>query len=327
MENLFNQLCIKYPDFSDSLNLFPEKVKNTILEKLKNEKDETKFTSTLAEINFGLMFIKLGFHLEYDKLYNKQTPDWTISKGDSKAICEVYRLGKSENDQKLSDFQSELIKKVRLLEFNYFVKFGYLNNEVDFSKVDSNKIVSVLKDWLLSSPKIIGDSIEIMNNFYFEVTRINIKKNKLSCRGSARIIEFKPEKLIQSDRFKNDNNITQKLKKYNEIISEYNYPYFIAIALDSASGFEFDHFEEYFLEKRVGFYCEEDSEYETFIEDTEYGIEWTDLGIFYKNPQLSGLIILDNKKYHLLLNPLKNQIIYNDANKQILNSLLTLTIE
>lgn len=169
--------------------------------------------------------------------------------------------------------------------------------------------------------------MKLLNNFYFEVTRINIKNNKLSCRGSARVIEFKPEKLIQSDRLKNDNKITQKLKKYNEIISEYNYPYFIAIALDFASGFEFNDFEEYFLGKGVEFDCEADSEHETSIEDRDYGTEWSELGVFCKNPQLSGLIILYNNKYHLLLNPLKHQVIYNETNKQILNNLLTLTIK
>lgn len=256
MENLFNQLCIKYPDFSNSLDLFPEKVKHTILEKLKKEKDETKFTSTLAEIDFGLMFIKLGFRLEYDKLYNKQTPDWTISIGESKAICEVYRLGRSVNDQIISDSQS--------------------------------------------------------------------KHKYLSCYHP---INYKPEKIIQFDYLEKDNNITCKLSKYNDVIAKTNYPYFIAIALDFASGFEFDHFIEYFLGKRDGFDCEEDSEYETLIEDTEYGTEWTELGIFYKNLQLSGLIILDKNKFHLLLNPLKKQIIYKDANKKILKNLLTLTIK
>lgn len=132
MENLFNQLCIKYPDFSNSLDLFPEKVKHTILEKLKKEKDETKFTSTLAEIDFGLMFIKLGFRLEYDKLYNKQTPDWTISIGESKAICEVYRLGRSVNDQIISDSQSKHkylscyhpinYKPEKIIQFDYLEK-------------------------------------------------------------------------------------------------------------------------------------------------------------------------------------------------------------
>lgn len=326
MENLFNQLCIKYSDFSDSLNLFPEKVKHTILEKLKKEKDETKFTSTLAEIDFGLMFIKLGFHLEYDKLYNKQTPDWTISIGDSKAICEVYRLGKSEKDQIMSEYISRLTKKARELQFSYIIKLKILNADFDTSDEKLFSIVQDLENWLSSSPKEIGNRLLIENSIEFTIKKINTGSNHLICYVS-RSVEFKPEKLIQFDYLKNDNKITHKLKKYNEIITECNYPYFIAIALDFASGFEFDNFEEYFLGKGVEFDCEEDSEHETSIGDREYGTEWSELGIFYKNPQLSGLIILDNNKCHLLLNPLKNQVIYNDTNKQILNNLLTLTIK
>jgi hypothetical protein len=327
MESLYNLFQIKYPDFEKHLKSLPKSLSKRTLVKLQKGSNIETFTSLLAEVDFGLLFNRLGFQLEYEKKYSGKEPDWTLSIGNSKAICEVYRLGKSKNDQKLSDFQSELIEKVRLLEFDYFVKFGYLNNEVDLSNVDSNKIVSDLNEWLHSSPKKIGDRIEIINNFYFEVTHINAKKNKLSCRGSFRTIELKPGKLIQHGLIKDPNKITKKISKYNEIISQTGYPYFLCIALDFACGFEFDDFEEYFLGKGVGFDCEEDSEHETSIEDREYGTEWTELGVFYKNPQLSGLIILDNNKYHLLLNPLKNQIIYNDTNKQILNNLLTLTIK
>lgn len=250
---LFSQLCNKYPDFLNRLNTFPEKVKQDFVENLRREKVEAKFTSILAEIDFGLMFVKLGFNLEYNKLLNKQTPDWIISTGDTKAICEVYRIGRSVNDRTIS----------------------------------------------YSRPK----------------------QRFLSCYHP---VNFKPEKIIQFDYLKKNNNITCKLSKYNDLIANTNYPYFIAVALDFASGFQFDNFEEYFLGKRVGFDSEEDSEYGTLIEDTEYGTEWTELGVFYKNPQLSGLIILDKSKYHLLLNPHKNQVIYNNTNKQILNILLTL---
>lgn len=245
MENYLNQLCNKYPDFLKSLDTFPNNIRETIVKKHTESKDETTFTSTLAEVDFAQHFISLGFDVEYEKKYLKKEPDWTLSIGNSKAICEVYRLGKSVNDQTIN----------------------------------------------------------------------------MSIRGIYRPIKHKPEKIIQYSFLKKDNNITHKLSKYNEVIAKTNYPYFIAIALDFASGFYVKEFAEYFRGKSVGFDCEDNSDYEALEEDKDYGTEWTELGVFYENPQLSGLIILDNKKFYLLLNPLKSQVIYKPENHLILDNL------
>ena len=228
METLFNQLCDKFPDFEESLNVFSEKEKLIIFEKIKNLKNETEFTSTLAELDFGRLFIKLGFDIEYDKPYNKQTPDWTISIGDSIAICEVYRFSNSYIEKPISD------KRFRLL---------------------------------------------------------NVKLHKI----------------IQYEWLTKPNNLTEKISKYNEIISQTKCPYFIAIALDFASGFGLDNFKEYFLGRGVEFDCKEDSEHEP--------------SIFYENPQLSGIVVLDNKKFYLLLNPCKKQVIYNKRNEVLLTKI------
>lgn len=48
------------------------------------------------------------------------------------------------------------------------------------------------------------------------------------------------------------------------------------------------------------------------------GKEWTELGIFYDNPQLSGLLILKGNEFKLLLNPMKNQVIYRKENESLL---------
>lgn len=82
MESLFNLFQIKYPDFEKHLKSLPESLYKRILVKLQKESNIETFTSILAEVDFGLLFNKLGFILEYEKPYNKQTPDWTISKGD-----------------------------------------------------------------------------------------------------------------------------------------------------------------------------------------------------------------------------------------------------
>ncbi|MDP4238982.1 MAG: hypothetical protein Q8904_05855 [Bacteroidota bacterium] len=319
MENLLNQLCNKYPEFLESLNSFQEDIKQKIVRRLKNETNETTFTSTLTEIDFGQLFNNLGFDLEYEKpYYTKQTPDWILSVGDSKAICEVYRLGKSKNDQFTYNFLSQLTKKVRELKYRYIVRLKILNTDFDTSKEKIVSIVQNLENWLLSSLKNIGEKLIIEDSLEFTITRINTNSNHLICY-SYRSIDIKLNKIIQF-KDQDKNKITCKLSKYNEIIREYNYPYFIAIALDFASGFDFEDFKEYFL-GGAEFDCEDDSDYETLLEDRDYGTEWTELGVFYKNPLLSGLIILDNSKFNLLLNPLKSQAIYKDDNLLILNNL------
>ncbi|NLK91862.1 MAG: hypothetical protein GX273_01825 [Bacteroidales bacterium] len=198
METLFNQLCDKFPDFEESLNVFSEKEKLIIFEKNKNLKNETEFTSTLAELDFGRLFNKLGFDLEYDKPYNKQTPDWTISIGDSIAICEVYRLGKSKKDQIMFEYISRLTKKARELQFNYIIKLKILNADFDTSDEKLFSIVQNLKNWLSSSPKEIGDELLIEHSIEFTIKKINTNSKHLICY-SYRLIEFKPEKIIQLD--------------------------------------------------------------------------------------------------------------------------------
>jgi len=104
------------------------------------------------------------------------------------------------------------------------------------------------------------------------------------------------------------------------LISTYQLPYFIAISVDFLSGFELEDFKEYFLGKGVEFI-----DFDTTIakqkQFSHLGKEWTELGIFYDNIQISGLIILYNNSYNLLLNPIKQQVIYKEKNKELLRSL------
>ncbi len=99
-ESLLNLYCNYHPEFLENLEIFSEYNKNRILKNLKTQNSKSNFLSTVAEIKFGELFTKLNFTIEYEKKYkNNQTPDWTLFSNKLNAICEVYRLGKSEKDQ------------------------------------------------------------------------------------------------------------------------------------------------------------------------------------------------------------------------------------
>lgn len=112
----------------------------------------------------------------------------------------------------------------------------------------------------------------------------------------------------------------QKKYQNNELISKIEFPYFIAVSIDFTSGFDYEDFEEYFLGKGVEF-VDFDTPIANLKQFNHLGKEWTELGIFYDNPQLSGLLILKGDEFKLLLNPMKNQLIYRKGNQSLLEQM------
>jgi len=126
-DSLLNIYMNYHPEFLNSLEIFSENNKKKLLKKLTNEQNKINFHSTVAEIQFGELFNKLGFQIEYDKEFsNNKTPDWTASFDNSSCICEVYRLGKSEKDQIRSDFENQLIEELQKLPYEYYIRINFL---------------------------------------------------------------------------------------------------------------------------------------------------------------------------------------------------------
>jgi len=320
MNGLLKLYCDYHPDFLDTLNPFDEKIKQRVINNLQNADNKPKFLSIIAEIQFGLKFQDIGFGLDYEKRYsNKKTPDWTISIDNSYAICEVYRLGKSNKDQKRSDFENLLIEKIHELPFNYFIRIKFIEEYFETEKYDINEIIKDLIKWLNDSERVLGEKILIQENFSFEIAKTNTKINHICCSGNPSSIDFKPDKLIQFDYLKRNNEITKKISKYNSLIHELELPYFIAVSVDFISGFDYDDFKEYFLGKGVEFI-----DFDTDIANKHFnhlGQNWNELGVFYNTPNLSGLIIYEGNRFKLLLNPIKSQIIYRKENLILLEKI------
>lgn len=321
MERLLETYCKYHPDFYSTLEPFSKDIKKQIIDNLENAKNESQFRSTIAELQFGLKFQNLGFILDYEKNYfNKQTPDWTISKNGISAICEVYRLGQSSKDQKRTDFENKLIEKLKTLAYSYLVKIDFIKEYFVTAEYNIDSIINELNSWFLKSKKSVNDKITIKENFHFKILKADTKHQYISCVGNANTIDIKLDKLIQFEHLKRKNEITKKILKYNYLISTLQLPYFIAISTDFISGFDIEDFKEYFIGKGVEF-IDFDTPIAKQKQFSHLGKEWTELGIFYDNLQISGLIILFNNSYSLLLNPIKQQVIYKDKNKEILQGL------
>ena len=136
-ESLLNLYCSYHPEFLNSLEIFSETNKKRIQKKLNSIQNRNSFLSTVAEIKFGELFNKLNLEIEYDKKYkNKQTPDWTLNSKNSTAICEVYRLGKSEKDQAFSDFENQIKESLKKLQYSYFIRVHFIEENFDISLFD-----------------------------------------------------------------------------------------------------------------------------------------------------------------------------------------------
>jgi hypothetical protein len=270
------------------------------------------------------LFNKLGFQIQYDKkFFNAQRPDWTIFAAHSTAICEIYRLGKSENDQIRCDFENQLIQELQKLQFEYFIKVHFIEEYFDPLQYSVDVIVNEIRNWLSLSSRKLEEKFIVQVNFEFEIRKTNTDINHICCVGNSNSIEMKPNKLRQYEHLK-PNEITKKLKKYDEIISKEQLPYFIGVSIDFVSGFDHNDFTEYFLGKGVEFadFGKPIAELEQF---KHFGKIWTELGEFYNNPQLSGVITLYGNKFSLLINPNQNQAIHLNKYFAIKEKLMSLS--
>ncbi len=313
MSDIFN-LFLKYnPDFLDKLDLFSKELRGKMLNKLKKATTETAFLSLVSEINFGLLFNDLGFSLQHEKiLFDKKTPDWTILIDGRKAICEVYRLGQSDKDQTITNLTDKLKRGFEEINYGYKIKFSLYGDFISANDNDIKKMLSDLGNWLSNTRKI-GDIITSENKIKFEIVSLN-QNAKLTYTTSLPI-DYKLHKLVQCEHLKSNNKITEKLSKYSTGISQFKLPYFLCIESDFKNGFDFDEFISCF---QCSFcVCSEDD----ILFNIEDEFECSGLGCLYVHPTVSGIIIKIGNDYRKILNPLKNQLIYNQDNFQIISKI------
>jgi hypothetical protein len=319
-ESLLDQYKSYHPEFIESLAEFSQLDRKKILSILQSESNKNNFLSTVCEIKFGKFFIELGFQTEYNVAFpNNQRPDWILKADNMMAICDVYRLGQSEKDQARSDFEYKLMELLEGIQLSYFLRISFKQQYFNTGMYDPESIGNQVSQWLMSSPKNIGEKIFIEGNFEFEVVESNTGIDHVCCAGNASSIDIKPHKLKQSENLR-PNEITKKLTKYNSLISEYNIPFFLCVYIDFVSGFGHREFREYFLGRGVHF-ADFGKPIANHPQFRHLGEEWTEFGAFYDNLQLSGVITYYNGEFRILLNPQKAQILYSPRHASILQLL------
>ena len=97
----------------------------------------------------------------------------------------------------------------------------------------------------------------------------------------------------------------------------------MCVSIDFTSGFRHQDFVEYFLGKRVESVDYGSPDISNLEQFRHLGKQWTELGEYYKNSQLSGIIILDNHEFRLLLNRQSNQVINRKEYSEFKGKLLS----
>lgn len=194
---------------------------------------------------------------------------------------------------------------------DYYYDYG------NYDELQIDRIKKEVELWIKKQPAL-NEELSLDDNIIFKVIAINKTIQFLSCINSG-IIDYKIAKLKQFEN-QRPNEITKKMKKYNHIIETQKLPFFICVDIDFASGFTYDEFEEYFLGSNVEF-IDFDSN-NIFTPDIgTLGSEWTKLGKFYQNLQISEIITCSNNIFKVLLNPIRQQIIYEDKYLDFLENL------
>ncbi len=315
--DLLTLFCSYHTNFMERLDSFSQLNKERLLKKLKSAENKAAFRSTISEIRFGEFFHKLNFEIEYDKKFNNQTPDWTLNYSSFPIICDVYRLGKSSKDQKKADFENFLKEQLEEFPSNIAITIEIDESFDKYEEVEIDLIKSQVKQWLENKPKL-NDKLFFDYEITFKVIAIDDKIEFLSCICSG-IIDYKIDKIRQNENHR-PNEITKKMNKYNGIITSNKLPFFICIDIDFESGFHHKEFEEYFLGAGTSF-IDFDPNKTISTDIGILGSEWTKLGKFYENLQISGIITCSNNNFRVLLNPICKQLIYENQYNEYLKEL------
>jgi hypothetical protein len=150
--SLLTLFCSYNPAFMDRLNSFSKLNQERLQKKLKSAENRAALRSTISEIRFGEFFQKLNFEIIYDEIIDKKTPDWILNNSTFPLICEVYRLGQSNKNQKRSDFENSLKQKLEKISSNLVLKVTIDDGYNNYDELEIDVIKKQVELWMIQPP-------------------------------------------------------------------------------------------------------------------------------------------------------------------------------
>lgn len=300
----------------ECISKLPSEVQSKFYRMLEAEKDKQNINAIVSELKFGTLLAQGEAIIAHEKKMDSLTPDWTLSINQNISIFEVYRLGKSNKDNKIDEIYDLIGAKIETLSYSIYVEISVHDSCLTKSIEEIQSPMSDVYKWLENNRNNLYATQNFEKLFELTIVKVHTSKSHILCIYGPRIIDQKPHKLKQTEKLK-DNEITKKLKKYANIISEYKVPYFLCVDIDFASGFHYSDFEEYFFYQSAEF-LDYDSHH---LHLPEVGKKWSILGEFYNaeiRKNLSGLLIIDDNIIKTLINPCKEQRIHSKRYKDLI---------
>jgi len=279
---LLNSFINSNPGFDCELNKLSIHSKKKFKKKLKEEKDEINFLSTISEFRFCQFIETERFEYTYEPKIEKKTPDFLIKTENNETIYfDVKRFNTSDfestNRRKLYQF----CEKLKSIKKPYYLKIEHISDKIEFN---IDEAFSKAKKWIIDKSRKKNDSYIINTDLKIEIVKTDGIKDHvlyLFSGNNPKIHTSKPK-----------SNIIDKIRTYqNEIINK-GTPFFVAIDLTFNT---LKDPSDYWLQFLGG-----------SLIDISTGTESFRLGEFYDDNELNGLaglLIRYNNEFYWLNNP------------------------
>lgn len=244
-----------------------------LLPKLRNPES---FLQTYNELAVGGYFLQFGFRIEYERQFDRLTPDWLVSKdGEPFFLVECFTRTVSQEVESQQKAISELWQRIREIPVGVGIDISYQDQSspVILNPALTKRIVGRLKNWLIRQEPEDGESINI-EGLDFRIIYHNPK------RSSPGLIGPSPSAAFVVNDLPVRTEIENKIRKYEELASALRLPLIIAITPGFETAIEVDDLENILYGEEVF----------QFLNDGTARIGRRENGLFGRKPGLSVLL-------------------------------------
>lgn len=197
----------------------------------------------------GYFLKRMGYKIEYHKeikinlnANNPKTPDWYVygRQNIPEFFVEVFKYNPSEDLKKSIKKIDELSKRIKEIKKGYSIKIYFGENLNKTGSKEIKEFAQNVDKWLEKNP-IKGDILSITNSIRFKILE---KSGKLINNKTSLYFNTWSDKSVLIDK------IRKKIKKYKNVLKEFNFPIVLAPFFDFLSNvdfFDFNFKEDYYF--------------------------------------------------------------------------------